>query len=64
MILRHNIRPNILYSHQARIMKVQAPPSGSQGPTGPSLGPEWGALPALNLAQSDPECRKGGPGLS
>ena len=38
MILRHNIRPNILYSHQARIMKVQAPPSCTRGPTGPSFG--------------------------
>ena len=38
MILRHNIRPNILYIHQAKIMKVQAPPSCTRGPTGPSFG--------------------------
>ena len=49
MILRHNIRPNILYSHQARIMKVQAPPSGTQGPTGPSLGQEGPPIPALGV---------------
>ena len=32
--------------------------------TWPGRTPRAGTLPARNLAQSDPECRKGGPGLS